>query len=170
MTIDYSPVTSDLHIDIKTKKFICGKFFLIKRTLHINIIAMTAHALKGDREKCIKAGMDDYIAKPIIPNQLYSMLDKWIELKPKQKNIQEMQPREDNNVFDKEVALKRFEGDISFLSELIKQFYKVRPDMMANIKLAIENRDCKALATSVFLLELLDGTEHTAQHTDFMLI
>ncbi len=42
------------------------------------IIAMTANAMQGDREKCIEAGMDDYIAKPIEPQVLADMMEKWL--------------------------------------------------------------------------------------------
>ncbi len=48
------------------------------RNHNVPIVAMTAHAMKGDREKCIEAGMDDYISKPIRPEKLVQMMDKYL--------------------------------------------------------------------------------------------
>ena len=48
---------------------------------HIPIVAMTANAMKGDRERCLDCGMDDYLSKPVKPESLRSMLQKWIEIK-----------------------------------------------------------------------------------------
>jgi CheY-like chemotaxis protein len=44
----------------------------------IPIVAMTAHAMKGDREKCLEAGMNDYIMKPIKRERVFEILEKWI--------------------------------------------------------------------------------------------
>src|SRR5216683_6749679 len=46
---------------------------------HIPIIAMTAHALKGDEQRCIEAGMDGYVSKPIRTNELYAALEKTVK-------------------------------------------------------------------------------------------
>jgi CheY-like chemotaxis protein len=42
------------------------------------IIGVTAHALKGDKERCLESGMDDYLSKPVSPNKLQQKLETWM--------------------------------------------------------------------------------------------
>ena len=45
---------------------------------HVPIIGLTAHALKGDREMCLEAGMNDYMSKPISPDKLTAKVEEWL--------------------------------------------------------------------------------------------
>lgn len=48
----------------------------------LTIVALTAHAMKGDREICMQAGMDDYLGKPIHPMELWAVIERWRQPRP----------------------------------------------------------------------------------------
>ena len=81
----YSLILLDVQMPImdgfEAARLIRG-FEKTKGSVRVPIIAMTAHALKGDRDKCIGVGMDDYIPKPFNPHQLQAMLIKHLTAKP----------------------------------------------------------------------------------------
>ena len=108
----------------------------------IPIVAMTAHAMKGDREKCLDAGMDDYIVKPVNPDTLVEIIDKWFGQSQTQ-DQDEMcidSVREDE-VFKKEDLLKRLMGDELIAKEIIHVFLNDTPDRIAALKESLENGD-----------------------------
>ncbi len=51
------------------------------KNTHTPIIGVTAHAIKGDMQKCFDAGMDDYLSKPVSPDKLEKKIKNWIEKK-----------------------------------------------------------------------------------------
>ncbi|MBA4418018.1 MAG: hypothetical protein C0392_08930 [Syntrophus sp. (in: bacteria)] len=121
---------------------------------HIPIIAMTAHALKGDRERCLAAGMDDYISKPIQPKELAEAIERQAGavLQGEQKNIPEEKPTE-NMIFDKSALLERLDEDEEFCNDLIAVFVEDFPVQMEQLKMAIMGKDAQKLERQAHTLK-----------------
>lgn len=101
-----------------------------ERKKRIPIIAVTAHAMKGDEEKCMEAGTDDYLSKPLRKNRLLAMVEKWVFDRKSHQKIEKTQDVPDPFHFksdeiapiDYEKALSEFDDDNDFLLEIISGF------------------------------------------------
>ncbi len=123
---------------------------------HIPIIAMTASAMKGDRERCLEAGMDDYVPKPLQPEVLFRILDHWteslgdpaaqqpVELPPPggPTNLAEVAARPPLNFTD---AMPRFLNNREFFDQICRNFIGDLPARVAMMKIALEHNDVKEL-------------------------
>jgi CheY-like chemotaxis protein len=122
---------------------------------HIPIIAMTAHAMQGDRERCLDAGMDDYVSKPLEPRVLYAALDRWIMgevareqeggLPPVPASPAPIDRLEDLPPMNVESALPLVGGDYDFLVEMLGEYRKHLPDRLVEIQEALQAGDSRKI-------------------------
>jgi len=111
---------------------------------HQPIVAMTARAMKGDRERCLAAGMDGYLTKPVRPRELDEMLERYTSrAKDRTFRPEPLFPSKDSvNV---EELMARIEGDSALLLELVKMFRESYPPLMRSVHQAIERKDSSAM-------------------------
>ena len=113
----------------------------------IPIIAMTAHALRDDRQRCFEAGMDDYVTKPIERDALLAALDKWIQPAGRVHALAEIPtqplpaqpPRAESAPeplppMDFDEALRRFDNDRAFLEAMCAELVKGIPPRIADMR------------------------------------
>ena len=113
---------------------------------HQPVIALTAMAIKGDRERCIAAGMDGYLSKPIRQLELDEVLDGYADTLHKA-SVSPPPPESANAcVVDAEELLERIGNDFEFLSELTELFRKEYPLQIASARHALEEGDAAGVA------------------------
>jgi len=143
---------------------------------HVPIIAMTAHALHGDRQRCLVAGMDDYVSKPLDPRKFFQAIDRWarasapittgelklLEVQPDP--IEKQAPEEPTDPLlvvpqspdepvnnpdiplDVENALFRFGEDRDFYYNLLNEYFHSLPTRLAEMRAALANGDRNTLS------------------------
>ncbi|MEC5216447.1 PAS domain S-box-containing protein [Actimicrobium sp. GrIS 1.19] len=117
---------------------------------HTRIIAVTANAMKQDRDTCLAAGMDDYMSKPIDPDQLIALIERPAAPEPREeeKSVVGLQAANDDtaSVFNASTALRRVRGRRELLDELIRAFLLDLPATLGEIDRARDGRDAASLA------------------------
>ena len=112
------------------------------RNPSIPIIAVTADAISGDRDKCLQAGMDDYLAKPVEPRHLAEALEKWLPPSGQGTEPQEDSARSgDADIFDPQTLLARLMGDKQLAKRIISGFLNDVPGQFGRLKESLERGD-----------------------------
>ena len=113
---------------------------------HIPILAMTAHAMEGDRERCLAAGMDDYIAKPVNPEELFAMLARYARNAssgPAQKGAR--QSARAPRVLDRERLRQSIGEDPEHIHKVMALFVQTTAQSLADLRAALAAGDSARL-------------------------
>ncbi|MCU7919172.1 MAG: response regulator [Candidatus Thiodiazotropha sp. (ex Epidulcina cf. delphinae)] len=135
------------------------------------IIAVTAHVLPQKRREVIEAGMNDLLAKPYFPEQLYAMIAKWCADIHYQDNSTRQGTDRENElpVYDHETALATVGGDEHTAKLILKEFLTMLPGNEAAIREAHSNADYPALYQAMHKLAGSAGSSGASQlHTEAM--
>ncbi len=120
---------------------------------NIPIIAMTAHLLDSDRGKCLNAGMNDYITKPISEEELSSVMQRWITTQVSNKNDQTTSNQQDNASSINVGMLERLRKNVGDINPLVQLFLEELPDKIEKISIAVSEQNPDILKKTAHTLK-----------------
>ena len=135
---------------------------------NLPIIAMTANAMAGDREKCIAAGMNDHVAKPINPREMFEALAKWVQpgqrevpLKLQQRNIESQSTTDEPPLelpgFDLKSALVRMGGNQRAFRKTLRKVFDTEANAMERVAQALASGDREGAVRAAHTLKGVSG-------------
>jgi two-component system, sensor histidine kinase and response regulator len=119
---------------------------------HVPILAMTAHAMRGDKEKCLASGMDGYVSKPVSPVELFAEIARCLEATKASKTMPDAFDGPEEPI-DRVTLLERVEGDQQLLTEMIHRFQQDAPKLLAAMRDALRRGDMVVLERSAHSLK-----------------
>ncbi len=125
-----------------------------KTGLHIPIIAMTAHAMKGDKERCLEAGMDGYISKPVSSKEIADLISTVAVTETAKQTLTGIQASPAQPIaWDHAKALERVDGDEQLLQEVVQIFLEESPKQLASLRQAVDAGDWDLLERAAHSLK-----------------
>jgi CheY-like chemotaxis protein len=123
---------------------------------HIPIIAMTAYATEGDRERCLEAGMDDYVSKPISASKLFQAIEALVPPAPEEEASGSEDPAADGHKsvsLNTDGLIKSFENDQDLFQELVEIFLNDSPQMISALRDSLKSTDAKTFKRTAHSLK-----------------
>ncbi|MBU1664745.1 MAG: Hpt domain-containing protein, partial [Gammaproteobacteria bacterium] len=127
---------------------------------HIPIIAMTANAMQGDRERCLEAGMDGYVSKPVKPEVLYQEIERVLGARTSENGsagtatpAPAQEAEEGLPIYDRADALSRIADDEELLATLIDMFVADAANYLNEIDTALQTADWPLLTRAAHTLK-----------------
>jgi CheY-like chemotaxis protein len=117
------------------------------------IVAMTANVMHGDKEKCINAGMDDYISKPVLIEEVQKIIIKWAEFAKTKKTVSR-QNIKTSLMLDSDIiyGLKELD-DSDHFKEIVNLYLDIAPVLITEIKRSYSEKDFESLKRAAFNLK-----------------
>ena len=105
---------------------------------HVPIIALTAHAMSGDRERCLAAGMDAYVSKPLRPQELFSAIDRLRKQRQSGAAPVAVPEPHPGPAVDRDALLASFGGKATLLADVVGVFLADMPQMLERLRAATQ--------------------------------